>query len=89
MYHRYAWIYMSSLDRKYLCGVHTTVPSGTPSGVVSGVHRCVRHLSGVCPTFVGRTVKVGRNAGPSGGRVRRTEGVAIIARDVMTFIVMT
>jgi len=46
----------------------------------------VRCMSGVCPTYVRRTVKVGRNAGPSGERarrtVRRTEGVAIIARDL-------
>jgi len=56
------------------------------------VQGCVRRLSAVCPAspgYVRRTVKVGRNTGPSGGRVRRTEGVAIIARDVMTYIVMT
>jgi len=34
----------------------------------------VRCLSGVSPTYVRRTVKVGRNAGPS-----------VIARDVMTY----
>jgi len=31
----------------------------------------VRCMSGVCPTYVRRTVKVGRNAGPSAGRYRR------------------
>jgi len=52
----------------------------------------VRDMSDVCPTYVRRTVKVGRNAGPSTGRsgrrVLRTEGGAIITRDVMTYIVM-
>jgi len=57
-------------------------------------------VSGVCPLYVrgmfdvcppdGESRTQRRTAaGPSGGRVRRTEGWAIITRDVMTYIVMT
>jgi len=50
-------------DKHDKCGVHTTVPSGRPSagrsGVVSGVHRCVRRLSAVCPGYV-RRMSIGR-----------------------------
>ena len=66
-----------------LCGAHTMVPSGVRCPSMCPAF--VRGMSGVYPTYVRRTVKVGLNAGPSGGRVRRTEGVAIIARDVITY----
>ena len=68
------------------------VPSGGrsagQSGVVSGVRRCVRRLSGVCPEYVRGMSDVCPPDGESRTQrrtVRRTEDVAIIARDVITY----
>ena len=87
-----------TIDLYRLSGVHTTVPSGGQSvgpyggasGIVSGVRRCVRRLSVVCPSMsdvcppdsesrtqrltVRRTVRRTR-------RVHRTGGVVVIARE--------
>jgi len=66
------------------------LPDGPGLCPVSGCVLCpafVHCMSGVCPTDVRRTVKV--DATPDIPHIRRTEGVAIIARDLMTYIVMT
>jgi len=73
-------IYIYRPIQAQLCGVHTTVPSVGRYGVVSGVHRCVRRFSAVCLGYVRRM---------SAGLCSKADaGMAIKARDVMTYIVM-